>query len=456
MGRVLQQRHPPARPLGLPTPRDRPRPPRRRHRRPRPHRSTQPRHRARHPGETIETIPPFDAPPAAVIYLLRRDVAEGLAGWGEDYEIASGEDIDLAFKVWTNDLDIVYDSRVLVDHIGKGSASRLDDWQGLWARNRQHFLTKWQDPTTPIPRLPTCDPHRHHRNHQTARATAHWMARFFELRDLRQAAEPDGAVVDQDAVDDLRRLADDVGRADDGRLVRGPDGDVHLVEGGHRRSVRSGLLAAALQELLGPIDDVDDDALAELTETAPLDVVQVGDEPPVVVVGGRRRPVRNLPLPRPVSDLAVEDLEEGEAIDVARARAPQAPAAPAADAAASRAVDELRHHTAGTPELVRAADGAVHLVEAGRRRRIRSGLLAAALRQHLGRPRDVDDDELASWDETSPVDVLEAAEGPPFLVVGGRRLPLRGLPLPTHVDDDVVGTLPLGEELDVAAVTRSS
>ena len=63
--------------------------------------------------------------------------------WGEEYEVASGEDVDLAFKVWVNDLDIVYDQRVLIAHIGKGSASRLDDWQALWAKNRQHFLDKW-------------------------------------------------------------------------------------------------------------------------------------------------------------------------------------------------------------------------------------------------------------------------------------------------------------------------
>ncbi len=79
--------------------------------------------------------------------------------WGEEYEVASGEDVDLAFKVWVNDLDIVYDQRVLVDHVGKGSASRLDDWQGLWAKNRQHFLDKWMGDGE-VPRLASCDPER--------------------------------------------------------------------------------------------------------------------------------------------------------------------------------------------------------------------------------------------------------------------------------------------------------
>ena len=75
-----------------------------------------------------------------------------LGAWGEEYEIASGEDVDLCFKVWVNDFDIVYDQRVLVPHIGKGSASRLDDWQALWARNRGRFLEKWKgDGTAPRP-----------------------------------------------------------------------------------------------------------------------------------------------------------------------------------------------------------------------------------------------------------------------------------------------------------------
>jgi GT2 family glycosyltransferase len=138
------------------------------------------------PGEEIEVLPPFSSPPAAVIFLLRADVVRELGAWEEEYEIASAEDVDLCFKVWTNDLDIVYDQRVLVDHIGKGSASRLDDWVGLWARNRQLFLEKWTG-DRPIPRLASCDPARHARNRATAAAVAGWMERYFTTRD--QAAK---------------------------------------------------------------------------------------------------------------------------------------------------------------------------------------------------------------------------------------------------------------------------
>jgi GT2 family glycosyltransferase len=134
------------------------------------------------PGEDIEVLDPFSAPPAAVVYLMRADVVRSLGSWGEEFEIASGEDVDLCFKVWVNDLDIVYDQRVLVDHIGKGSASRLDDWEGLWARNRQLFLAKWSGDADP-PRLESCDPARFERNRAIARATAGWMSRYFGIRD---------------------------------------------------------------------------------------------------------------------------------------------------------------------------------------------------------------------------------------------------------------------------------
>jgi GT2 family glycosyltransferase len=134
------------------------------------------------PGTDVEVLDPFSAPPAAVVYVARADVIEALGRWGEEYEIASGEDVDLCFKVWVNELDIVYDQRVLVEHIGKGSASRLDDWEGLWARNRRRFLQKWAG-DEPVPRIESCDPQRHERNRAIARATAEWMDRYFTTRD---------------------------------------------------------------------------------------------------------------------------------------------------------------------------------------------------------------------------------------------------------------------------------
>jgi GT2 family glycosyltransferase len=136
----------------------------------------------REPGTDVVVLPPFSAPPAAIVYVMPTDVVRRLGAWGEEYEIASGEDVDLCFKAWVNDLDVVYDQRVLVEHVGKGSAARLDDWQGLWAKNRRRFLDKWMGDGV-APRLEGCDPERFARNRETARAVAEWMDRYFAMRD---------------------------------------------------------------------------------------------------------------------------------------------------------------------------------------------------------------------------------------------------------------------------------
>ena len=134
------------------------------------------------PGEDVVVMAPFEAPPAAVIYVMPRSVVTEIGRWGEEYEIASGEDVDLAFKVWVNDLDIVYDQRVLVAHIGKGSASRLDDWRALWAKNRQRFLDKWMGDEE-VPRVASCPPDRFARNRAIAASVAGWMDQYFQARD---------------------------------------------------------------------------------------------------------------------------------------------------------------------------------------------------------------------------------------------------------------------------------
>jgi GT2 family glycosyltransferase len=138
------------------------------------------------PGTAVEVLPPFSAPPAAIVYVTPVDRIRELGAWEEEYEIASGEDVDLCFKVWSNDLDIVYDQRVLVRHVGKGSASRLDNWPELWARNRRHFLDKWTGDAE-VPFLSTCDPARFARNREIARAAAGGMDRYFTARDREDA-----------------------------------------------------------------------------------------------------------------------------------------------------------------------------------------------------------------------------------------------------------------------------
>jgi GT2 family glycosyltransferase len=141
------------------------------------------------PDSAVVALPPFSSAPSAVVYLMPTDLIRSLGGWSERYAVASGEDLDLAFSVWVNDLDIVFDSRVLVDHVGKVTASGLDDWRGLWLRNRQLFLDHWGGDGE-VPQLDTCDPERFERNRRTARAAAGWMRRFFDERDKRLPMVP--------------------------------------------------------------------------------------------------------------------------------------------------------------------------------------------------------------------------------------------------------------------------
>ena len=85
------------------------------------------------------------------------------------------------------------------------------------------------------------------------------------------------------------------------------------------------------------------------------------------------------------------------------------------------------------------------------RRTVKSGILFTALTRVLGEPREMTDVEIDRWSSGPPVEVLEAGTGPAFVVVGGRRLPLRGLPLPYLVSTADMLLFPEGEEINVAA-----
>jgi hypothetical protein len=110
---------------------------------------------------------------------------------------------------------------------------------------------------------------------------------------------------------------------------------------------------------------------------------------------------------------------------------------------------------AGDPFLVRRSNGRTYVIEGDHRREVRAGLLAAALEQMLGPARDVGDDELERWTDSVPVEVLEGPKGAPFVVVGSRRLPIRGLPLPHPVSYYEMQMFPEGQELNVASANVS-
>lgn len=109
------------------------------------------------------------------------------------------------------------------------------------------------------------------------------------------------------------------------------------------------------------------------------------------------------------------------------------------------------------PVLAAVAKRGTWLIEGTQRRRIRSGLLATALEQRLGRPRLMESDELDRHGEGVPVEVFEGPTGPPFVVIGGERLPIKGLPVPYPVGEGEGEDLPEGPTLDVSprAIVRS-
>jgi hypothetical protein len=109
-----------------------------------------------------------------------------------------------------------------------------------------------------------------------------------------------------------------------------------------------------------------------------------------------------------------------------------------------------RADTTAPPRLVHGAAGSF-VVEGGMRRVVKSGLLFAALAERFGQPHWFTDEELVLLGEGSPVEVLEGPYGPPFVVVGGRRLPIRGLPLPYPVGGEQMQLFPPGEDLNIAA-----
>gem|GEM_PF-3619836 len=114
-------------------------------------------------------------------------------------------------------------------------------------------------------------------------------------------------------------------------------------------------------------------------------------------------------------------------------------------------LEHLHLHGGGDPMLVRTPTKGTYVVEGTMRRRVKSGLLFNALIQVLGAPREMTDHDVDRWSTGPPVEVLEAGTGPAFVVVGGRRLPLRSLPLPYLVSTDDMLLFPEGEELNVAA-----
>ena len=113
-------------------------------------------------------------------------------------------------------------------------------------------------------------------------------------------------------------------------------------------------------------------------------------------------------------------------------------------------LEQLQMHGGGDPFLVQTPTKGAYVVDGEMRRQVKAGMLFAALTRVLGAPREVSYHDLQRWSTGPPVEVMEAGTGPAFLVIGGRRLPLRGLPLPYIVSTEDMLLFPEGEELNVS------
>lgn len=145
--------------------------------------------------------------------------------------------------------------------------------------------------------------------------------------------------------------------------------------------------------------------------------------------------------------------------EAAHPQTEQAPAAghePQADQAVQRArtarawISEVpKSASERAPMLVVDRSGHVFVIERSRRRPVSSPVLASALEMRFGPAQLVDQDGLERWAEGAPVEVLEGRRGAPVVVLGGERLPVRGLPLPFPVRQAVIDRLPEGEAIDL-------
>jgi GT2 family glycosyltransferase len=132
-------------------------------------------------GRDVERLLPFSEPPSGIVYLMPTDLCRRLGGWSTEYRIASAEDWDLCFALWLNGYEIYYDTRVLVEHVSKGTAAeKLDDWRSLWRENRNVFLDKWSDDVSH--RVDIASKLTEQRDDQRA-AVVEWMRRFYHTRD---------------------------------------------------------------------------------------------------------------------------------------------------------------------------------------------------------------------------------------------------------------------------------
>lgn len=138
-------------------------------------------------GTEVIFLRPFSQPPSGVVYALRTETARQLGGFSEVYGLGGGEDLDLCFSLWVNDLDVVFDTRVLVEHVSKATARTVfPNWTQHWDDASDRFFDAWTTGARKPARLDTCDSARFERNASIAAAVAGWMQKYVLERRSRR------------------------------------------------------------------------------------------------------------------------------------------------------------------------------------------------------------------------------------------------------------------------------
>ena len=114
-------------------------------------------------------------------------------------------------------------------------------------------------------------------------------------------------------------------------------------------------------------------------------------------------------------------------------------------------LDQLELQGGNDARIVRVPKRGAFVIEGTLRRQIKAGMLTIALARVLGEPGEVSAAELDRFEEGPPVEVIEGATGAPFVIVGGRRWNIRGLPLPYLVTNEDMHRFPEARELSIAA-----
>jgi hypothetical protein len=102
-------------------------------------------------------------------------------------------------------------------------------------------------------------------------------------------------------------------------LIRTDTGALFVAEGSTKRAVRSGLVAAALEDLLGEPAPVTAAEADGYREGVAVELFEASVGPPFVVLGGKRHNVHGMQLPYPVDNRYASEFPEGDEINVADA-----------------------------------------------------------------------------------------------------------------------------------------